>query len=65
MNLNINNCIAIGTDNASVMVVIKNWVYSKLKEENHSFILMRSVCHSIQLAMSYASAEYLPRNLEH
>ena len=27
-NLNINNCIAIGTDNASVMVGINNGVYS-------------------------------------
>ena len=62
--VNINNCIAIGTDNASVMVGINNGVYTKLKQEYPHLILMRCVCHSIQLAMSYASAECLPRNLE-
>ena len=64
-NLNINNRIAMGTDNASVMVVIINGVYSKLKQQNPSLILMRCVCHSIQLAMSYASSECLPWNLEY
>ena len=64
-NLNINNFIAIGTDNASVMVGINNAIYSKLKQENPFLILMRCVCHSIQLAMSYASAECLPMNLEY
>ena len=47
------------------MVGINNGVCSKLKQENPSSILMRCVCHSIQLAMSYASAERLPRNLEY
>ena len=46
------------------MVGIKNGVYAKLKQEYPHLILMRCVCHSIQLAMSYASAECLPRNLE-
>ena len=64
-NLSINNCIAIGTDNSSDPVGINNGVYSKLKQENPSLILMRCVCHSMQLAMSYASAECLPRNLEY
>ena len=64
-NLNINNCIAIGSDNACIMVGINNGVYSKLKQENPSLILMRCVCHSMQRAMSYASAECLPRNLEY
>ena len=64
-NLDINNCIAIGTDNASVMVGSNNGVYSKLKQENPSLILLRCVCLSIQLAMSYASAECLPRNFEY
>ena len=64
-NPNINNCIAIVTDNAGVMVGINNGAYSKLKQENPSLILMRCVCHSIQLVMSYASAECLPMNLEY
>ena len=64
-NLSIDNCIAIGTDNASVMAGINNGVYCKLKQENSSSILMSCVCNSIQHAMSYASAECLPRNLEY
>ena len=40
-NVNINNCIAIGTDNASAMVGINNGAYSKLNQENTSLILMR------------------------
>ena len=35
-----------------------------LKNKNQSLILIMCVCHSIQLAMSYASAECLPRKLE-
>ena len=64
-NLNINNCIEMRTDNASVMVGSNNGVYSKLKQENPTLILMWCVCHSILLAMSYVSAECLPRNLEY
>ena len=64
-NLNVNNCIAIGTDNASVMVGINNGVYSRLKQENPSLILMKCVCYFIQHTMSYASAECLPMNLEY
>ena len=63
-NLNINNCIAMGTDNASAMVEINNGSYSRLKQEN-TLILLRCVCHSIQLATSYASTECLPSNLEY
>ena len=47
------------------MVGINDGVYSKLKQDNPSLLLMRCVCHSIQLAMSYASAECLPINLEY
>ena len=55
--VNISNCIPIGTDNACVMVGINNGVHAKLKQEYPHLILMRCVCHSIELAMSYASAE--------
>ena len=57
--VNINNCIAIGIDNASVMVGINHGVYTKLKQEYPHLTLIKCVCHSIQLAMSYASDEYL------
>ena len=64
-NFNINNCIAIGSDNASVMVGINNRVHSKLKQENPSVILMRCVCQSKRPAMSYASSVCLPINMEY
>ena len=62
-NLKLTNLIAIGTDNASVMTGINNGVYAKLKTEVLSLILIRCICHSIQLATSYASAEALPKIL--
>lgn len=61
--LKLMNLVAIGTDNANVMVGINNGVYAKLKAEIPSLILIRCVCHSIQLAVSQASAECLPRSL--
>lgn len=54
----------IGTDNASVMVGINNGVYIKLKEEIPSLIHIPCVCHSLQLAISAAAAETLPRNID-
>ena len=62
--LNLKNLSAIGTDNASVMIGINNGVHAKLKEEVPSLILIRCTCHYLQLAVSHASAECLPRNLE-
>lgn len=51
--LNLNQLTGIGTDNASVMTGVNSGVYKILKE-NHSLpnlILVRCVCHSIQLAV--------------
>lgn len=62
--LDLHNLLAIGTDNASVMIGVNNGVYQKLKKEVPSLILFRCVCHSLQLAVSHASSECLPRNLE-
>lgn len=62
--LNLQNMIGIGTDNTSVMVGINNGVYKKLKEEIPSLVHIRCVCHSIQLAVSHASSETMPRNLQ-
>lgn len=58
------NLVGIGTDNASVMTGINNGVHQKLKEENPNIILIRCICHSLQLAVSFAAKECLPRNLE-
>ena len=41
-----------------------NGVYSKLKQDNPSFILIKCLLHSLQLVQSHASFECLPRNLE-
>lgn len=46
------------------MTGINNGVYAKLKEYSPNLILIRCVCHSLQLAVSAAAKEYLPRNLE-
>lgn len=61
--LNIKNLKGLGTDNASVMVGVNNGVYKRLKEEVPNLVLIRCICHSIQLAVSAASDDALPRNL--
>nr|CAI5851669.1 unnamed protein product [Callosobruchus analis] len=61
--LKINNLQGLGTDNTSVMVGINNGVYKKLKEYCPNLLLVRCVCHSLQLAVSSAAKD-LPRNLE-
>ena len=62
-NLKLSNLITIGTDNARVMTGINNGVYAKLKIEVPSLILIRCICHLIQLATSHASAKALPKIL--
>lgn len=64
-NLNIKKMSGLGTDNASVMVGINNGVITKLQELNPNIILVPCVCHSLQLAVSSAAKEFLPRNLEY
>ncbi|KAL3230285.1 hypothetical protein MRX96_023459 [Rhipicephalus microplus] len=54
-----------GTNNASIMTGINNHVHRKLKAEAHQLVLIRCVCHSLQLATSAATAEALPRILEY
>lgn len=61
--LNIKHLHGLGTDNASVMTGINNGVHKKLLEYNPNIILIRCLCHSLQLATSAATKE-LPRNLE-
>lgn len=53
--LELQNLVVIGTDNVSVMTGVTSGVYAKLKLD---------VCHSLQLAVSHATVECLPRNLD-
>ena len=62
--LKLENLLAIGTHNASVMIGVNNGVYQKLKCEIPNLILIKCTCHSLQLAISHASSECLPRSLE-
>lgn len=65
LKLDIKQLMGIGTDNASVMVGVNNGVYRILKEEYNlpHLVLNRCVCHSLQLAVSHASRETLPKTL--
>lgn len=56
--------MGIGTDNASVMVGVNNGVFTKLKEEVPHLVLVRCLCHSLQLSVSAAAKQFLPRNLK-
>lgn len=64
--LQIRNLSGIGTDNAFVMTGINASVYKILKEKYDlkHLILVRCVCHSIQLAVSHASVDTVPRQVE-
>ncbi|KAL0859773.1 hypothetical protein ABMA27_010129 [Loxostege sticticalis] len=62
--LDIKKLCGIGVDNASVMTGVHNGVYQKLKLDVPHLIMIKCSCHSIQLAVSHASAEHLPRHLE-
>lgn len=66
LNIEIKKMIGIGTDNATVMTGTNNGVHALLKNEtgNDNLVLVRCVCHSLQLALSHASEETLPRNVE-
>ena len=64
MKLNLQNLLAIETDNASVMVRVNNGVYAKLKVKLSHLILIKCLCHSLQLAVSQASRETLTKELE-
>uniref|UniRef100_A0A0L8GDP1 DUF4371 domain-containing protein n=1 Tax=Octopus bimaculoides TaxID=37653 RepID=A0A0L8GDP1_OCTBM len=61
--LDIKNSLAIGTDNARVMIGVNNGVFQKLKKVP-PLLLFRCICHSLQLAVSHTCAECLPINLE-
>lgn len=62
--LELQNLIALGTDNASVMIGVNSGVYARLKSEIPHLMLVKCVCHSLQLAVSHAATECLPRHLD-
>lgn len=64
IKLDIKNLVGIGVDNASVNVGINNGVYELLKVDNQHLIMVRCVCHSLQLALSHSYANSLPRNID-
>lgn len=63
-NLDIKNIIGVGTDNANVMVGTNKSVYTELKKDAPFLILIKCVCHSVQLAVSYVCKHFLPESLE-
>ncbi|KAJ8914027.1 hypothetical protein NQ315_012051 [Exocentrus adspersus] len=62
-NLRLANLQGIGVDNASVMVGVNTGVYQRLKAHCPNLILIKCICHSLQLAITAAS-KVLPRNLD-
>lgn len=63
-NIPLQNLMGIGTDNASVMTGVNNGIYAKLKRDLPNLVLVRCICHSLQLAVSAVTKQFLPRNLE-
>jgi len=64
--IKMSNLVGIGTDNASVMTGVNKGLHEILKAEYDllHLVLVRCVCHSLQLAVSHASKESLSRNIE-
>lgn len=62
--LNITNMVGIGTDNANVMIGKNKSVHVALKKEVPELILVKCVCHSLQLAVNQSLDEHLPESLE-
>ena len=62
--LDIQKMRGIGCDNASVMTGSENGVFAILKRTVPHLLLMRCVCHSVQLAVSAAAKSALPKHLE-
>ncbi|KAL0830065.1 hypothetical protein ABMA28_003522 [Loxostege sticticalis] len=65
-NLPIANLVGVGTDNAAVMTGQHNSVYEILRTQYNlpNLILIRCVCHSLQLAVSRASEQTIPKHIE-
>ncbi|XP_046805584.1 uncharacterized protein LOC124419612 [Lucilia cuprina] len=62
--LNINKLVGIGTDNANVMIGKNKSVHVALKKDVPDLVLVKCVCHSLQLAVNQSLKDFLPTNLE-
>lgn len=64
-NLDIKKLLGIGADNAAVMTGVHNGLYAKIKAKYNlkNLILVRCVCHSLQLAVCAATAKSFPPNI--
>ncbi|OAF65615.1 hypothetical protein A3Q56_06672 [Intoshia linei] len=47
--INIKNCFSLATDLASNLCGVNNSLYTKLKENNTNLILLKCICHSLNL----------------
>nr|CAI5822119.1 unnamed protein product [Callosobruchus analis] len=55
--LPLNQLVGIATDNASTVIGINNGLFQILKQDVPNLILIKCVCHSLQLAVSHAVTE--------
>lgn len=46
------------------MIGVNNNVYTHLKVNVPNLVLIKCICHSLQLTVSHATREILPRHLE-
>ncbi|XP_005103816.1 uncharacterized protein LOC101845565 [Aplysia californica] len=60
--LSLKDCVGFASDGASVMVGVKNSVWTRIKNVSPNCIQMKCICHSLALCMQHAFAK-LPSNL--
>lgn len=63
-NLVLSNLLEIGTDNASAIVGKHQSVYVELKKLVPNLVLIKCVCHSIQLSVTRSWKKTMPKSLE-
>lgn len=66
LHLDFKNLVAIGTDNAAVMTGAHKGLHKKIEQKYNlsNLVLVRCVCHSLQLAVCAATDKSFPNNLE-
>jgi len=60
--LSLKDCIGFASDGASVMIGVKNSVWTRIKNVSPHCIQMRCICHSLALCIQHAFSK-LPSNL--
>lgn len=63
-DLDLDNCVGVGTDGASVMCGKHNSLFTKMKEVNPRLVLVKCVCHSLHLACNEA-VDVLPTHMDY